>query len=101
MRPSFSELYLRFTKHNPYNLETIAQNNLMDLLNKELQDGAITPQLRDSLGRNLIFQCVIFNNFDMLKYLVQQWGINWLSKEDECGITLVHIAGNHLHFHCY
>lgn len=73
-------------------LELIAQFNLMDDLQDKLKKQLITPETMDSLSRNLIHQCAIFGNLEMLKYLTNLWGPQYLFLIDKYGMTLSHFA---------
>lgn len=75
-----------------YDLEAIAQNNLMDLLKKGIQEHRITKDTRDLLGRGLVHQCGIFGNLEMLQYLVKEWGLECLVIQDAFQCNLSHFA---------
>lgn len=76
-----------------YDLELIAQNNLMEQLKQCIENGQITPNICDPLGRNLLHHCCIFGNLKMLEYLVDYWGESYLFTKDIYDTTLVHLAG--------
>lgn len=75
-----------------YDLEIIAQNNLMELLKKGISEKTITPNTVNSLGRNLIAECCIYNNVEMLEYLAKTWGEKYLFLEDKYSMNLTHFA---------
>lgn len=95
MRPSFNSIIQSLNEELKiiYDLELIAQNDRMDLLEEGIRKGKITKYTCDSLGRNLIYQCCIFGNLKMLKYLINVWGDQYLKSKDKFNVTLSHIAG--------
>lgn len=75
-----------------YNHDLIALNNLMGLMYQGIRENAITISSVDSLSRNLVHQCAIFGNLDMLKELVKLWGDAVLLIKDKFETTLTHFA---------
>lgn len=75
-----------------YDLELIAQFNQMELLKRGIETKEITPESKDALSRTLAFQCVLFGNLSMLKYLVEVWGEQILFLKDKLNTTLTHMA---------
>lgn len=82
-----------------YDLELIAQNNLMDILKEGLENFEITSNSCDSLGRNLIHQACIFGNLPLMEYLEHLWGELYFSLADSFKITLTHHAARNGYFH--
>lgn len=79
-------------KLDKIDIELIAQDNRMDLLKEGLKNKLITIYTADELGRNLICQCAIFGNLEMMKFLVKQWGVSCLKISDKFNTTLAHFA---------
>lgn len=76
---------------------------MMDLLKEGLKSNAIGFDTSDSLRRNLLHQCCIFGNLEMLKYLTQEWGKESLRTLDVWKTSLSHLVARNgfldiLHF---
>lgn len=95
-RPNFNQILSEINSllEFEYDIELIAQNNSTQLLKKGIEEKKISEHTVDSFGRNLIFQCCIFGNLEMLKYCVKLWGKKYLNVCDKYHVTLAHIAGN-------
>jgi len=98
-RPYFYEILtvLNNLLNVQYDLELIAQNNSMNLLKEGITKRIIGPRIVDSLGRNLIFQCCIFGNLEMLRFLTAMWGVNYLLYVDKYQTSLSHLAARNGH----
>lgn len=76
-----------------YDCELIAQMNWMDVLKTGIQKNQFDLLKYDQMGRNLVHQCCIFGNVEMLSFLVEQYGVACLRICDNFGTTLTHFAG--------
>lgn len=47
----------------------------------------------DPLGRTLFHQCALYGNLEGLKYLVKEYGKEYLTGRDKHGNTCAHFAG--------
>lgn len=85
---------LNYQMGTKYDLELIAKLNLQDVLEKGIESGDITlNKPKDDLERNIVHQCCIFGNLEMLKYLTNKFGVECLFKPDKFSSTLPHFAG--------
>lgn len=83
---------LNFLLKEKIDLELIAQNNQMEILEKAIKYKNIKANTCDALGRTLVHQCCIFGNLSMLEYLVSIWGKEVLTVKDNYLVSCTHLA---------